>query len=468
MKQIIFDFGTLPVLDIPLRVFGYGLMLVCGFLVAIFFARWRSRRAGEDPDSITYVGMLALLGGVVGARLMYVFKHWDAYSGPGANFTEIFNVTSGGLIYFGGLAGGTILVLVCLWIKKLPIRRFLDILAPSLMIGLAFGRMGCTLNGCCWGGPCSENWALGMKFPMVSRPFLKLGGNEKSPYSTGQAMSPTYSHQYQQKQVQPDSRLLSRYVNPNYDLENGYGSQRLGMLPVTQLHGKLTNDQLSTTLGSQDEAKKLFDLIAGIDGKIGQEQWETARTSGDGFLRGSEVWNEAQQFASVSDPRVETRLTFTETMAYLNARLKALGRSEQLQGSDKKLDIDKANAYLQEDLYEILSNEWSNPRQPAQVLGIINALVIAGLLSLFYRYRWREGQVFALMLMLYPPTRFLLESIRDDDPLNVIHGNWTHNQISAIFMVAAGIIMWMWFDRRSPSAGPCLEKRRELKKKLSV
>ena len=141
MKQIIFDFGTLPILDIPLRVFGYGLMLVCGFLVAIFFARWRARRAGEDPDSITYIGMLGLLGGGVGARLMYVFKHWDVYSGPGADFMEIFNVTSGGLIYFGGLAGGTILVLLCLWIRKLPMRRFLDIVAPSLMIGLAFGRM---------------------------------------------------------------------------------------------------------------------------------------------------------------------------------------------------------------------------------------------------------------------------------------------------------------------------------------
>ena len=101
MKQIIFDFGTLPVLDIPLRVFGYGLMLVCGFLVAIFFARWRARRAGENPDSIIYIGMLGLLGGVIGARLAYVFKHWDAYSGPGANFVEIFNITSGGLIYFG-------------------------------------------------------------------------------------------------------------------------------------------------------------------------------------------------------------------------------------------------------------------------------------------------------------------------------------------------------------------------------
>ncbi len=66
MKQIIFDFGTLPILDIPLRVFGYGLMLVCGFLVAIFFARWRTKRAGEDPDSITYIGMVGLLGVLLG------------------------------------------------------------------------------------------------------------------------------------------------------------------------------------------------------------------------------------------------------------------------------------------------------------------------------------------------------------------------------------------------------------------
>ncbi|MCK5114029.1 MAG: prolipoprotein diacylglyceryl transferase [Phycisphaerae bacterium] len=460
MKQIIFDFGTLPFLDIPLRVFGYGLMLVCGFLTAILFARWRAKRAGEYPDSITYIGMLALLGGVVGARLAYVFKHWDTYSAPGASFSEIFNVTSGGLIYFGGLAGGAVLVLLALWISKLPMRRFLDIVAPSLMIGLAFGRMGCTLNGCCWGGPCSENWALGMKFPMISKPLLKFDGNPDSPYSSGQTMSPTYSHQYQQNEVHPDKRLLSRYVNPNYDLENGHGSQRLGILPVTQLHGKLTNDQLTITQMPTAEAKKLFDHISDYDGKISKQQWETARRDGTGFLRGSEVWNEAIQFAIATDPRIETRLSFEEAMAYLTAREKALSRQASLQTPDKQLDYDKASAYLQADLYEVLGNQWSNPRKPAQVLGIANALILAGLLGLFYRHRWREGQVFALMLMLYPPTRFMLESIRDDDPLNVIHGNWTHNQISAIFMVAAGILMWLWFDRRPASAGPAAAERR--------
>ena len=127
MLQTVFDFGTLDVfgLHIPLRIYGYGLMLVFGALGAIYLARWRAIRAGEDPDSIARCGLLALVGGILGARIAYAIENWRTFDSLG----DVLNVTSGGLIYYGGVGLATALVLAYLRIKRLPIRRYLDIIA---------------------------------------------------------------------------------------------------------------------------------------------------------------------------------------------------------------------------------------------------------------------------------------------------------------------------------------------------
>ncbi|MCK4601658.1 MAG: prolipoprotein diacylglyceryl transferase, partial [Phycisphaerae bacterium] len=186
MLQIIVDSGTLRLFgtSIPLRIYGYGLMLVFGFLLGILLAQWRARRAGENPENLAHCGLLALLGGIIGARIAYIIQHWKVFSRSEDVLGEIFNVTSGGLIYYGGVVLATIIVVLYLLIKRRPIRRYLDIVAVSLMIGLAFGRAGCTLNGCCFGARCSDHWALGMRFPMYSKPLVKFDGRE-NPYSAG-------------------------------------------------------------------------------------------------------------------------------------------------------------------------------------------------------------------------------------------------------------------------------------------
>ncbi len=470
MHQIIIDLGTLKFLgfEIPLRIFGYGLMLVFGFLSGIFLARWRARRAGENPDAVSQCAIMALIGGVLGARILYVCLYWDKDfldSAGNFRFFELLNVTSGGLVYFGGLLGGTITVLGYIFYKKLPVRRFIDILAPSLMIGLAFGRMGCTLNGCCWGGPCEASWALGMKFPMISKPLIKVGGDPNNPYSPTQGMSPTFAHQYWNGEVQPDARLLNQFMQlqPNDDKVYGDGkaSVRQAVLPVDQLHGQLAEDQLTIILGSQAAARKAFDALAGPGGSIGKEEWDEALAREDKtLLRGSEAWDEARQF----DHSENGRLDFEELWFYMQDRKRLITARFDADddGTLTGLEYEQANKYLQADTFKILTEQWSNPRKPAQVLGIINGFLLAGLLLAFYRYRTREGQVFALMLILYPITRFLLESVRHDDPLNVLHGNWTHNQISSMFMIAGGLGLWWILSRLSPSAGPVLAERQAL------
>lgn len=474
MRQIIADFGTVVIFGtpIPLRIHGYGLMLALGFICSLLLARWLARRAGEDADQVSNAAFYALIGGVLGARLAFVFKEWEQFQGKGIG--AILNVSSGGLIYFGGLIGGTALVLGYVAIRRIPMRRFIDIVAPAVMLGLAFGRAGCLLNGCCWGGPCGEDWALSTRFPMRSKPLVKLEPADDDfrnnsriafgyrrpaghyPYTYDQGLSPVYSELYMQGKVRPDDRLLNHYDAYSSGEDKIPGPPRL--IPLEQYHGPLDKEQLSTMFGPRTEAAEAFERIAGADGLLSRGEWEAALGQGPP-LHGSELWDEAMTSSSL---RGGEDLRFTEFWSYLQMRRTALTArfDDDGDGELSASQRQEADAYLRADMFALQARQKTPPRQPAQLLGILNALLLCSLLLWYYPQRRREGRVFALMLILYPITRFILESLRNEDALNVIHLEWTHNQITSLLLVAMGVGLWCWLGRLPASAGPLLRERR--------
>ena len=155
-------------------VHSYGLMLVIGLLLGIELAKFLARRSGLNPETFANAAILALVSGLIGARIGYVIQFHNEFTGgtPLQNAWNAINLTSGGLTYYGGflLAFPT---LVIYGIKKnLPILRSMDILAPCLMIGLGFGRVGCFLNGCCWGVHADLPEPIAIRFPYFSPPYL--------------------------------------------------------------------------------------------------------------------------------------------------------------------------------------------------------------------------------------------------------------------------------------------------------
>jgi len=461
LRQIIVDFGTLHLLGHPvaLRIYGYGLMLVLGFVLGIFLAQWRARRAGESPESLTHCGVLSLIGGILGSRIAYVIEQWDAQFAHGSLW-EVFNITSGGLIYYGGVILATVMVLGYLRIKRLPIRRYLDILAPSMMVGLAFGRAGCFLNGCCYGGPCSAEAPLAQRFPMFSRPLINFA-NGAGPFSVStDAPSPPYAAQYYNPspRVDPDSRLVNAFVSRLVG-EAGGGPRRNMLHPPRDLHGRLENDQLSVMFSPDAKARTMFRSVAGADGMLDASEWRQALAAADGVLRGSEHWDEAISF----DRDGNGKLDFAELWDYLQLRR---GMLTERFDADQSATLDaaerrRANEYLQADLFALAASEASAPVRPAQLLGLINALLLAGLLTWFYRFRKREGQVFCLMMILYPITRFMLEAIRADNEHNVLRGVLTHNQYTSMVLMAVGVVCWALLRRLDPSAGPTWAQRQQ-------
>ena len=155
----------LPLIHLTIK--SYGLMMVIGFLSAVFIIRRLSRDITTNPQYITNAALYSLIAGVAGARMFYVAHYFDQFKG---RFTEVFYIWEGGLELLGGVVLAISVIFFYLWYHKLPIRQYLDILAIGLMMALAFGRIGCFLNGCCFGKPTNLPWAV--RFPYGSFAYI--------------------------------------------------------------------------------------------------------------------------------------------------------------------------------------------------------------------------------------------------------------------------------------------------------
>jgi phosphatidylglycerol:prolipoprotein diacylglycerol transferase len=141
--------------DLPIR--SYGLMMAVAFLVGIWLARRRARAANLNPDIIIDLALVVIIASIAGARAAYVAVHWDFYRLEPASIVRIWD---GGLTQYGGLSAGIIAGLLFFRLRGVDPWRGADIVAPSLAAGVAVGRLGCFLNGCCFGLPCDLPWAV--------------------------------------------------------------------------------------------------------------------------------------------------------------------------------------------------------------------------------------------------------------------------------------------------------------------
>jgi len=163
---------VIPGLNLP--VYGYGLMLVVAVLLALRLAKFIAPRFGIDPEHFVTLAFIALFAGIVGARASHILENWSTYTDPtrsvAQNVKAMVNLQQGGLTYYGGfLLGLPSCVAYGIW-KKMPVLRSMDVSAPCLMVGLGVGRIGCFLNGCCWGALCAAPWAV--QFPYESPPYV--------------------------------------------------------------------------------------------------------------------------------------------------------------------------------------------------------------------------------------------------------------------------------------------------------
>ena len=129
-------------------IYSYGLMLAIAVVVSTLLLAYDAHRSNINADIIFDLVFWAVIGGIVGARMFYVALNYPFFM---KHPNEIIMIQNGGLAWQGGLILGSIVVVQFIKLKKLPLSPMLDILVPYLALGQSFGRIGCFLNGCCYG-----------------------------------------------------------------------------------------------------------------------------------------------------------------------------------------------------------------------------------------------------------------------------------------------------------------------------
>jgi phosphatidylglycerol:prolipoprotein diacylglycerol transferase len=358
---------------LPIR--GFGLMLLLAVVSGVGLAMHRARQMKVDPELILSLAFWLFSFGIIGARLFYVVQKWPTefsgrYSGIELLFALV-NVTQGGLVVYGSVIGAALGLLIFCRRNRLSLLALSDLIAPSLALGLALGRVGCFLNGCCFGGICDLPWAV--QFPWQSPPHIR---------------------QVQQGQLDlfgmvvdgsPGAAPVIKAVVP------GSLADAHGMKPgdrITHINGR----PIAAVYDAQRElleAASQPQLSIAIAGQAEPKQW------------------------IVPDPLPRSR-----------------------------------------------------PVHPAQLYSTVDALVLCLLLWAYYPFRRRDGEVTALLITIYPITRFLIEALRTDEPKNIFGMSISQNISLLLLALAAALWIYLWrqpagtaFGQRIITSRPALAAR---------
>jgi phosphatidylglycerol:prolipoprotein diacylglycerol transferase len=336
---------------LPIR--GYGLMVLIGAVAGVALAKYRARQLGLDQDLILSLALWLFIGGVIGARLFYVVEYWqerirgDTWLqtlGRALDFPE------GGLVIYGGLFGAAAAAAIFLRRERLPVLATADLIAPSLAIGLAFGRIGCLMNGCCYGGLSTLPWAV--TFPPTSPPYndqVATGAAYGFSLGADESGRPVILH-----------------------LEDGSAAAVAG-LAVGDVIGRVNN----SSVASLAEAENLL-----------------------------------------------FQVSYSREMLALELL------------PEKLIELPPPSPPAR-----------SQPVHPTQIYSAINAGLLAWFLWVAYPLRRRDGEIFALMLTIYPISRFMLEIIRTDERA-VFGTGLSISQNISLAMFVAVIGLWAYLSRQ--------------------
>jgi len=339
-----------------LAIRGYGTMLLIAVVSSVALAIYRARQVRLDTEVIYSLAFYLFVGGFIGARLFYVIEYRDQFFQGDLlqTIAAIFKFNEGGLVVYGSLIGGAVAWLVFCNRFRLPALAIADLIAPSLALGAGLGRLGCLMQGCCYGGQCDLPWAV--TFPWGSPPqvaqardgAIALWGLQLENLPGGGVM------------VQ---QVAEASVAAQAGFRAGDAIQSINAVPVDRREQAV---DLLISSGSHNE-----ELV--IHGK-------PAATIDVELASG-----EHRRFAP-SPP---------------------LARSARI--------------------------------HPTQIYDAITGTLLAFFLWNYYPFRHRDGEVAALLITIYPITRFLLEAIRVDEPGQLGTDFSISQWISAALLIGAAI-----------------------------
>jgi phosphatidylglycerol:prolipoprotein diacylglycerol transferase len=441
---------VLPLLCEPrgLAIRGYGMMILVAVVAGVGLAMWRARRVGADPDTIFSATFWMILPGIVGARAVYVAEYWSEQYWPvyrekglAALLGAIVNVAGGGLVVYGAFFGG-VLGLVWYWRRRrFPLLPAADLLMPSLVLGVGLGRIGCLLNGCCFGSTCDLPWKIA--FPWNS---------------------PAHAHQVEAGQAAVAGLKLGETLDGSVlirEVEPGSAADRAGLKPGERIHE--INGVPATNLHDADWALLTADKLHLIVSRRGglPITWtvdDPPAGAAEAPLRiyGLEMAASAQDAARIvkvrpQSPEERAGLEPGQRIERLNGRAVATVAALRAMLAEHRerpwLRLDVAGRGEPVELLLSKPLPHSLAVHPTQVYSILDGLLLCCLLLAYAPLARRDGEVAALGITVYPITRFLIERLRSDEA-NILGTGMHISQNISLGLLLAAAALWIYVLRQ--------------------
>ncbi|MCK4668072.1 prolipoprotein diacylglyceryl transferase [Candidatus Dependentiae bacterium] len=155
MHRILFEIGQL-------KIYSYGFLVAMGFFIGFLLALKKAKKDNLDEDAMYSIIILIIVSALIGGRVFYIILNWKHFLAD----PKVYIFSREGFVFLGGFVFGVIAAIIFAVIKKIPVWKLADTLAPSIAFGHGIGRLGCFLNGCCYGKP--GGGFLSMVFPADS------------------------------------------------------------------------------------------------------------------------------------------------------------------------------------------------------------------------------------------------------------------------------------------------------------
>lgn len=158
MHPILFELG-------PLTIYSYGVLLAAAYLIGLWLASYRARKAGLDANKVLDLGIWVIIAALMGAKALLFIVDFDQFTSSWQEFTTL--LRSGG-VFYGGLIAAVLVCVYQLHKHNLPLWRSGDLFAPGIAAGYMVGRLGCLMAGCCYGKPTDVSWAITFTDPIAN------------------------------------------------------------------------------------------------------------------------------------------------------------------------------------------------------------------------------------------------------------------------------------------------------------
>jgi phosphatidylglycerol:prolipoprotein diacylglycerol transferase len=151
-----------------LHLTGYSIAMLAGFIAAYLVTVPRARIVGISERTIMDLFMVGLIAGLVGARIGEIIEQWPAFGRDAAGqplswgdfLSKAADIDGGGMVWYGAAILGGVLIALVAWYRRVRFLELADLFLPVTVLGLGLGRVGCFLNGCCYGCPTTMPWAV--------------------------------------------------------------------------------------------------------------------------------------------------------------------------------------------------------------------------------------------------------------------------------------------------------------------